>query len=115
TPIFLNLLSYLWLFFGSLFGLSLLNLGLLHLAPEQYAFDHAPSNVAVMVYSMNTMAFSEGGGIQAVGDGALALQLVSNLLVPVILIGLLLNLFLTIRQERDEAAARSAIETLRRR
>lgn len=112
---FLSALSYLWLFFGTVLSLALLNEALFHVAPDQFDGASAPSFMATILYATGTLAFTELGHVNANGDAAYAFQLVGGILGLVLLATLVTNLVLVVRREKDVVASKELVVELRRR
>lgn len=106
-------LSYLWLLAYSVLTLSLANLGLFKFDPQQFGTDGSPSLIAFALYSFGSMALSPTGGIEAVGDVALALQLLAAFAGFAFLAQVVLSILMTFRRERDDQATSELVAQLR--
>jgi hypothetical protein len=109
-----NLLSIAWVFVASLIGLSLLNIALLKLMPDQYVTGQSWAPISPVVYSLGTFWLGEAGGIHPVGQAAYLLQLVGALSGGVIVISFGLGIVLTYWRERDNAGMDDLITELKR-
>ena len=92
-------LSFAWVFLGTVMGLALINFAVFRALPGEYLVKSGASLLSFLVYTLG-----RGGGIDAVGDSALVIQLVSAITLGLVLVSLVLNVVMTIRRERDEAA-----------
>jgi hypothetical protein len=109
-----NLLSIAWVFVASLIGLSLLNIALLKLMPDQYVTGQTWVPISPVVYSLSTFWLSEAGGIHPVGQAAYLLQMAGALTGGVILISFGLGVVLTYMRERDDKGIDDVIAELKR-
>ena len=65
------------------------------------------------MYSLSLLVIGTVGGIEPVGQLALALELVGALAGILILLGFLSNIFVGLLRDRDDAAAKKLIAELR--
>ena len=108
-----NLISYAWLFLATLAALTLLNVALLNVAPDQFVVDGPRPLVAVVVYSLGTFTLGEAGGMRPTGQWAYGVQLAGGIAGLLILASLAINILLSVVRERDDAATRDLIQDLK--
>jgi hypothetical protein len=108
-----NLLTIVWVFVASLIGLSLLNVALLKLMPDQYVTGQSWAPVSPVVYSLSTFWLGEAGGIHPIGQAAYLLQLAGAITGGVIIVSFGLSVVLTYLRERDDKAIDELIQQLR--
>jgi hypothetical protein len=109
-----NLLSIAWAFVASLIGLSLLNVALLKLMPDQYITGQTWAPVSPVVYSLSTFWLGDAGGIHPVGQAAYLLQLAGAVTGGVILLSFGLGVLFSWLRERDDTAINDLIAELKR-
>jgi uncharacterized membrane protein YhaH (DUF805 family) len=110
-----NGLSFVWLFLGTITGITLVNYALFNLDPSQFTPDSGSSLLAFALYSFGTLYLQDAGGVHAIGGVAQALQLMTALLGLVVVAGFIINVAVTARRERDENDLRDVVTDLKRR
>jgi hypothetical protein len=115
VAVLFNGLSYLVLFVGGAFMFFLLNLALLEIDPHQYKFESYPSIVAMLLYGLCSIAFTDGGGVTAAGDFAYALRVLAGLFGPTFTLTALVNFGMVFRGSRADAELDETVVELRRR
>lgn len=113
--LFFNSFAYLWICLGTMMSFALLNYSVLKVDPSQFNFDHRPSFIAVLVHSLGTLALAGAGGFSAHGDLAYWIEFGAGLAGPTVLATFLLNVLVTSRRERDDAAMRDLVAELKTR
>ncbi len=108
-----NIITFVWVFCASLAGLTLLNVALLKLAPDQYATAHPWGPVSPMVYSLSTFTLGSAGGIQPIGQLAYLLQFAGAITGTLILATLGVSVVLGYLRERDDSALNQLIQDLK--
>ena len=108
-------ISFVWLFLTVLAAIALINMAIFKVAPDEYRVGREPSVFSFLVHSLGTMMGSQTGGIEAVGDLALAISLAGGLVGLLALLAIVLNVGLTLRRERDEASTKALADELRSR
>jgi hypothetical protein len=108
-----TLLTYVWVFFAALMGLTLLNVALLKLDPSQYQVAGTGPFIAVFAYTLSTLGMGAAGGIQPVGEVAYLLQVTGALTGILVLTAVAINLLLIYVREKDETATQELINELR--
>ena len=106
-------ISFAWIFLGTVVALGLLNLAIFKVAPVEYSVTGQPTLLSFLVYALTTLALSQGGGIEAVGQLALAIQLASGLIGVLLLASIVLNVVLAIKRQHDEVATTELVNTLK--
>jgi len=107
-----NLVSLAWVFVAALTSLTLLNIALLKIAPDQYI---APSwgPISPIVYSLGTFWLADAGGIRPVGQMAYLLQLAGAVTGGLLLISFGLSALLAYFRDRDDTAIQQLIDDLK--
>jgi hypothetical protein len=99
-----NLVTVVWVFVAALTGLTLLNVALLKLAPDQYMTGQSWGAISPIVYTLSTFWLAEAGGIHPVGQLAYLLQLAGALTGGLIIASLGLSVVMGYLRERDDTA-----------
>ena len=102
--IFLNVISYIWLFLQSIVLLALINRSIFVASPQQYEITGSPSLIRFLFYSTTSLYGNTVPQITAVGDIALLVATIAVIYGPIFLISLGAQLFMTFRQSKDDAA-----------
>ena len=106
-------ISFAGLLLGTILSLGLVNWALFKAVPGEFATLGQPTLLNAIVYSMSSMAFSDGGGMQASGQIALLIRLLASFAGGVFLLSLFLNVVLTVRREREDTAMRELVHELK--
>ena len=107
--------GFVYLFVAAALCLALVNLTILKLTPDQFQLDLPVTLIGIVGYSISSFAFAQVGGIHAIGDLAIAVNVLSGVLGVVGLLSLVLNVVMTVRREADERATNQLILDLRAR
>jgi hypothetical protein len=110
----LNFGGYLGLFLQTLIGLSLINYALYKVDPSAFAYGSPPSLIDFVRYVLASFDGSEIAAVQSSSDLAGAISILSTLIGIVFLLGLGLTLFVSIRQGRQDEAAKETIDRIHR-
>lgn len=110
-----NALAYAALFVGSTVALFLLNLAVLRAAPGQYAGPAHPSTIALYLYSLSSMFFSDGGGISPSGNIAFGVRIFAELFGPGFALTVIVNTLLVRSGSRDDTDLKKTVKELTRR
>lgn len=108
-----NLVTFGWVFVAALTGLTLLNVALIKVSPEQYTVAGSWGPISPIVYSLSTFWLAEAGGIHPVGQMGYLLQLAGALTGGLLLFSVGLSVVLTFLRERDDAAIQRLIDELK--
>jgi|NGEPerStandDraft_6_1074524.scaffolds.fasta_scaffold62451_2 hypothetical protein len=113
-PLLFSLVSYFCLFVVTTATLSLVNIGILHASPAEFAYTAMPSVTTMVYYSVSSLAVSSISQVHAVGALAEAVATVAAVLGPVILLTLVANLIFANRQQRQDVALRDTVKSIKR-
>lgn len=108
-------LDYASLFVRAVAAFALLNWALYKVDPGQYVVTGEPGLIQMAVYAMSRLAFSDGGGITAIGDAASLLALANGAVGFVVLAAVGLSILLSLRPDRESASAARAVAELKQR
>jgi hypothetical protein len=108
-------ISFVWLFLTTVFTLSLGSLALDRASSNEYVTQGAPTLANFVVHTLAALMGGEAGAIQASGQMALWLQSLVTVIGVIGLVSVILNVGLTVRRERDEAATKELADELRER
>lgn len=109
-----NLLSIGKFLFVSLIAFTAFNIVLFKIDPSQFKFDHYPTIIAMILYTLSSFAFNDGGGISPKGDYSYLLRIIIGI-YDLFFVGLILiNGFITIRNSKEETQLKEAVEELRK-
>jgi hypothetical protein len=103
-----NILSYVWLFVGSVLAFSLINYALLKISSSEFAFESYPSLIAMIAYGASTLALNESGRVSASGDMAQLLRLTAGFYGLCFLAVVAVNLLFTFGKDREDRALKVA-------
>lgn len=104
TLVILNLLSYSWLFIQSVFILTLINYSIYIAAPQQFNLDGKASFIRFLFYSTTSLYGNTIPQVTASGELSLFVATVSVIYGPIFLVSLAGQIFVSLRQSRDDAA-----------
>jgi hypothetical protein len=108
-----NGLSFVWLFIGTICGLSLINFGLAKITTGQFTFDNSASLLAMTLFSFASLHLQEAGGVHAAGGITQAVQLSAAFLGLIVIAGFVLNVIITARRERSEGELQGLVTSLK--
>jgi hypothetical protein len=109
-------LNYILLFMGTGFIFTLLNVGLIHLRPQEFdASIRAPGLMRIALYSVSGLVFNAGAGIEAIGNWAVLIRMGEGFIGVVFMAGLLLNVVTALRADREAADRKRAVIELKNR
>ena len=108
-----NGVSYLLLFLGTLYTFWVINLTTLTYYPTQFAFSVHPSNISVLLYTLDSFFFSDGGQMLAIGNFAELVRIFSGIFVLIVLGYFVLTTFRSVAV-RDGQSIENIVERLRK-
>lgn len=110
-----DVVAYVWLFIGAVGAFGMANVALNFADASQYSNPNDVGGFGFFLYGASTLMFGGAGGVTAVGDAASGLALVGGLYGVCILAIVALDLLLTVRRERDDAALDATVDALKSR
>lgn len=102
--VILNLLSYTWLFVQSIILLTLVNYSVFVAAPRQYKIDGYASVARFVFYSTTSLYGNTISQITANGNIAFLIATIAAIYGPLFLVSLGMQIVLSLRQSKDDAA-----------
>lgn len=108
-----NGVTYLMLFLGTLYTFWIINLVTLGVYPIQFDFSFYPSNISVLLYTLNSFFFSDGGQMTATGNFSELVRVFAGIFV-VIVLGYFVLASLRAVATRDDKSIEEIVQRLRK-
>lgn len=111
-----NIATFLWLLIGGALAFWLINIGLYKIDVSQFTSLETPiTNLAMLVYSISGLFFNDGAGINATGSLAQISRILAGFFGSIFLLTLVMNVAMTLRQSKDDAALNKTVKNLKKR
>lgn len=115
SVIVFSALSVVWLLALMVYCFTVANLSLYKLNHGQYSYTVTPSVVRFIYYSFASLYVNDISGLTAQGNGALILKIMAGLCGAILVLTLIVTLFLSYRQSKDDRVASQTIDDIRQR
>jgi hypothetical protein len=115
AAIVFSAVSVVWLFLLMFYCFTLVNISIYKADHAQFAFEQAPSNMRFAYYTLVGLFANEITGLTPDGTLSTVVKIAMAVCGVLVFLTLVVTLFLSYRQSRDEQAARDAINEIKQR
>lgn len=113
SAIVFSALSVVWMLALMVYCFTIANLSIYKLDHNQYSYTVAPNVIKFIYYSFASLYINEINGLSPQGNGAVILKIVAGFCGAILLLTLIVTLFLSYRQTRDDRMAQQTIDEIR--